>query len=441
MSAAMGDKLVKVGETDAYVLATESRMGRRQGRHVSCTVLELSAVPDFTRLRTALEETMRRHPILGSAVSRPLPSLHAWYVRSKHAADTIPLHLHEGGSAAALLDHLLNDAGPELEKPRRCHVRMDAVIHAGGTCDLILTWRHIVLDGVGAEWLVREIAALWKDPSAESVAPGFSHPTGSKRDSLHERWQATKPMLDHLMGLLKTGIRSLTPPGSKVGRLRFSRHVLTEEESAGVKQRAATIGGPLVQTHFYLAAAILAHHAVWRGFRGGLPEQDVVALPLQDRPRGKPGPIFRNNVSVMFLHTRQDEAGDIATLTTALIRRQQEAMRAKLADSFAEMQRWMMILPSPVYAKFLDMQMKGQTTSFHHSHTGLFAGGLESFCGAAITNAWHAPGFYGPPGTGVFVGEHRGRMAITTSWRDGVLTTEEASALQAAFISSLTGRP
>jgi hypothetical protein len=437
----MGEKLVKVGETDAYVLATESRMRRTQGRHVSCTVLELSAVPDFARLQTALQEVMRRHPILGSTVSRSLPSFQAWFVRSTDAADTISLHLHEGDSTSTLLDFLLNDSSPAMEKPRRCHVRMDAVIHPDGTCDLILTWRHIVLDGVGAEWLVREIAALWENSSAESVAPGFSHPIGSKRSSLHERWLATKPMLDHLMELLKTGIRSLTPPGAKVGRLRFSRHLLSEEETVAVKNRAATIGGPLVQTHFYLAAAILAHHAVWRKFRGGLPEQDVVALPLQDRPRGKPGPIFRNNVSVMFLHTREEEADDITMLTAALIRRQQDAMRAKLVDSFAEMQRWMMILPSPVYAKFLDMQMKGQTTSFHHSHTGLFAGGLENFAGASITNAWHVPGFYGPPGTGVFVGEHRRRLTITTSWRDGVLTQEEASALQSAFISSLTGSP
>jgi len=437
----MGDKLVKVGETDAYVFATESRMRRKQGRHVSCTVLELAALPDFEKLRAALAETMRRHPILGSSTRRPPPSFQAWYVLSRDAAETIPLHLHEGGSTDALLDFLLNDAGPGLEKPCRCHVRVDAVMHPAGHCDLILTWRHIVLDGVGAEWLIREISTLCDDPAAASVAPGFSHPTGSKRESLHERWLATKPMLDHLMELLKTGIRSLTPPGAKVGRLRFTRQVLGEDDTSAIKQRAAAISGPLVQTPFYLATAILAHHAVWRVFRGGLPEQDVVALPLQERPRGKPGPIFRNNVSVMFLHTKQEEAATIETLTAALIRRQQETMRAKLADSFAEMQRWMMILPSPVYAKFLEMQMKGQTTSFHHSHTGLFAGGLESFAGVPITNAWHAPGFYGPPGTGVFVGEHRGRMTVTISWREGVLTDEEAAVLQSAFISSLTGRP
>lgn len=435
----MGDKLVQVGETDAYVFATESRMGRGQGRHVSCTVLELPSPPDFETLRRALRETMHRHPILGSETSRPLPSFKAWYVRSQRAAETIPLTIHERDSKDSLLDFLLNEAGPSFEKPRRCHVRMDAITHPDGTCDLILTWRHIILDGVGAEWLIREIAALCGNPGGESVAPGFSHPAGSKRNSLHERWLATRPMLDHLMGLLKTGIRSLTPPGAGIGRMKFSRTSLTEEQTTEIKRRAAAISGPLVQTPFYLACAILGHHAVWRKFRGGPPAQEVVALPVQERPRGKPGPIFRNNVSVMFLHTSRDEAGSLESLTASLIRRQQEIMRAKLPDSFAEMQRWMMILPSPLYAKFLDIQMKGQTTSFHHSHTGIFAGGLESFAGVPITNAWHIPGFYGPPGTGVFVGEHRGRMTVTTSWREGVLTPEEASVLESAFITSLTG--
>jgi len=435
----MGDKLVKVGETDAYVFATESRMGRQQGRHVSCTVLELPSAPDFEKLRTALKETMRRHPMLASETSRAFPSFKAWYVQSALAAQTIPLILHEGTSKESLLDFLLNDAGPSLEKPQRCHVRMDAITHPDSRCDLILTWRHIVLDGVGAEWLIREIAALCIDPAAESVAPGFSHPADSKLSSLQERWLATRPMLDHLMDLLKTGIRSLTPAGAKIGRMKFSRVTLTWEQTEEIKRRAAAISGPLVQTPFYLACAILAHHAVWERFRGGSPEQDVVALPMQERPRGKPGPIFRNNVSVMFLHTAKEEANSLESLTASLIRRQQEIMRAKLPDSFAEMQRWMMVLPSPLYAKFLDIQMKGQTTSFHHSHTGLFAGGLESIAGIPITNAWHVPGFYGPPGTGVFVGEHRGRMTVTTSWRDGVLTAGEAAVLENAFITSLTG--
>lgn len=433
-------RIVRLGETDAYVFATESRMRRTQGRHVSCTVLELSAEPDFAKLRAALAEMMRRHPILGSKAVRDFPSFKAWYVRSKDAADAVPLVIHENRTTEDLLDFLLNDAGPEMEKPRRCHVRLDAVNDADGW-RIVITWRHIVLDGVGAEWLVREIAALCEDAAAESVAPGFSEPVGSSRKSYHDRWMATKPMLHHLMKLLATGIRSLTPPGAKPGRMCFTKVVLDEEETAAIKSRAASVAGPLVQTPFYLGCAVLAHHAVWNRFRGGPPEQDVVALPLQERPRGKPGPIFRNNVSIMFLHTTREEAGSIESLVQALIRRQQEIMRAKLADSFAEMQRWMMILPSPVYAKFLHMQMKGQTTSFHHSHTGTFAGGFASFAGAPISNAWHAPGFYAPPGTGVFIGEHQGRMTVTTSWREGVLSQEEAATLHEAFIAALKGTP
>lgn len=434
----MAERLVRIGETDAYVFATESRMCRKQGRHVSCTVLELADAPDLAALRTALAETMRRHPIVAAESSRAFPFFPAWYVTSRNAAPTIPLTVHESGSITSLVDFLLNDAGPTMEKPSRCHVRMDALRDEDGW-KLVMTWRHIVLDGVGAEWLIREIAALCEDASAPSIAPGFSPPAGSKRDSLQERWQATKPMLGHLMELLKTGIHSLAPDGAEIGRMKFSRVTLDPDQTEVIRQRAASISGPLVQTPFYLACATLAHHAVWKSFRGGPPEQDVVALPLQERPRGKPGPIFRNNVSVMFLHTTRAEAESVESLTAALLRRQQEMMRAKLADSFAEMQRWMMILPSPVYAKFLDLQMKGQTTSFHHSHTGVFSAGIARFAGAAISNAWHVPGFYAPPGTGVFVGECNGRMTVTTSWREGVLTREEADTLCSAFIRILTG--
>ena len=438
----MAEKLVSIGETDAYVFATEGRMRRTQGRHVSCTVIETATSPDLDRLRAALAETMRRHPMLGSKSARSFPSFKASYVKSADAAAEIPLTLHQEPEQTldGLLDFLINDAGPHFEKPRRCHVRMDALECADGTWRLILSWRHIVLDGVGAEWLIREIATLCEDPQAQSVAPGFQEPAGSKLKTMQERWLATKPMLDHLMALLKTGIRSLTPPGARIGRMQFSWVVLDEPLTEETKRRASLICGPLVQTPFFLACSILGHHAVWRRFRGGLPEQDVVALPVQERPRGKPGPIFRNNVSVMFLQTTRAEAESLESLTAALLKRQQQMMRAKLAESFAEMQRWMMVLPGPVYSKFLQYQMKGETTSFHHSHTGTFAGGLGRFAGADIANAWHIPGFYGPPGTGLFVGEHKGRMTVTASWRQGVLTREEAGLLRDTFIECLTGK-
>lgn len=449
----MTEKLVSAGETDAFVFATEGQMRRRgQGRHVSCTLLELDSQPDLKALAAALQETMRRHPMMGAKGKRTFPGPKLWYVKCDSAADAIPLSIwKENGaifadgkpceSLESLIDFLLNDAGEELESPRRCNARVDVLAREDGSWWLVLTWRHIVLDGVGAEWLLREIAALCENHDGPSVSPSFSVPTGSTKPSLHERWKATRPMLDHLMSLVKGGIHSFARKGAAIGRVKFEYQVLTTEETLEIKQRAATVCGPLIQTPFFLACAIRAHDAVWRTFRGGPPEQLVAALPVQERPRGKAGPIFRNNVSVMFLHALREETSDLETLTAALLKRQQQMMRSKLAESFAEMQRWMMFLPGPVYAFFLEKQMKGATTSFHHSHTGSFAGGLERFAGAAIRNGFHIPGFYAPPGTGLFVSEKNGRMTVTVSWRDGVLTAEEAVVLKEAFLESLIGEP
>ena len=453
----MTEKIAACGETDVFVTAFERRMMRAgQGRHISCSVLELERAPDTERLRAGLAETLRRHAMVVARPARPWPFTRRWFVRSARAARVVPLGLwREDGTgdgifsepsaakpdAADVIGFLLNDAGDSFEKPLLCNIRLDVIARRDGTAWAVLSWRHSVLDGVGAEWLLREIACLADDPAAESRAVSVVPPASSRRGSLRERWEATRPMLNHLMAILQTGIRSLAGTERRASRARFECVTLDARRSALVTARAAKVCGPLINTPYFLACALRAHDAVWRGFRGGPPDAYAVALPVQERPRGKAGPIFRNNVSVLFLKAGADEVADPDpdALTAALLRRQQSAMRAKLLESFAEMQRWMMMLPGPLYTLFLNFQMKGETTAFHHSNTGTFAAGLEEFGGAAIANAWHVPALYAPPGTGVFVSDKGGRMTVTVSWREGVLTPAEAALLRDAFLESLTG--
>ena len=99
------------------------------------------------------------------------------------------------------------------------------------------------------------------------------------------------------------------------------------------------------------------------------------------------------------------------------------------------------MMPMPFYTFFLNLQMKGETTAFHHSNTGTFAGGLEQFAGATIDNAFHVPALYAPPGTGIFVSDKGGCMTVTVSWREGVINAAEAALLRDAFVESLTGQP
>lgn len=454
----MAGKIAELGETDAFVAAMHWKMARAgQGRHLSCSVLVLDGVADVAALRRGLAEVLRRHPMLVSEVGRPWPWTRLWHVRSRRAVSRIPLGLwRERGVAETvfpedsrecegkrrLLEELLN-GGIETGggDGGTCDVRLDVIALGDGSTECVLTWSHMILDGVGAEWLLMEIAGLAADPEAESVAPGVVEASGSPHRTAYERWQATRPMLEYLNEVIAKGVFSLAGQNDGPSRLAFDCVHLDERTTSAIGVRAAKICGPLIQTHFFLACAIVAHDAVWRRFRGGSPPVHMVALPVQQRVRGKPGPIFRNNVSVMFFTARPEELHDLDRLTESLLRQQQQVLKRQLMASFSEMKRWMKVLPSPLYSMFLDFQMKGQNTAFHHSNTGTFARELTSFAGCGITNAWHVPGLFSPPGSGLFLSDRGGRITVSVSWREGALKREEAACLRDAFLAAMTGDP
>lgn len=64
----------------------------------------------------------------------------------------------------------------------------------------------------------------------------------------------------------------------------------------------------------------------------------------------------------------------------------------------------------------------------------------KTIAGATVTNAYHLPCLGTPPGTGIFFGEHGGRLNVTVSWRDGALTDEERSLMVAQLHDDLLGR-
>lgn len=447
------NKIAEIGETDAFVLATEWKMRRSgQGGHFGCSVLELASPPDATALRAGLDQLLARHPMLIAAAARPWPFTTPWFVRPRHAATVLPLgqwrlprdgkfagNVRETPSLEALLDWLLNEAPATFTRPEWHNMRLDLFDGGGSGSWLVMTWSHAILDGVGAELLLRELANLCEDPLAPSPWPSFVAPARSSLATFYQRWQATWPMLQHLQGLVAEGIHSLAGPKPKASRLRSRWERLDEATTTAIQERAARFCGPLIQTHFHLACSIIAHDAVWKKHRGGSAPVYTVALPVQLRARGKPPPIFRNNVSVIFFTARPGELGDIAGLTASLLRQQQEAMKKGLMASFAEMQRWMRIMPAPLYSFFLDSQMKGQNTAFHHSHTGPFARDLMAIAGAAIRDAWHVPGLFSPPGTGLFMSQRDGRATLVMSWRECALSDDEAATLMDSFKRALLG--
>lgn len=430
---------------DMFLVALSAMMRRSgQGEHISASVLALTHAPKLDGLRPALSRLVEKHPLLTAHLRRDWRTwLPRWEMRDLAPGEALPFGLwREAGSPGALGAEArqVDDAHTHLESLRHepiageFQARFDIVERRDGSCLAALSWCHLLLDGKGVEMLLADLAQLCDgiDEPCDASEPPVVNRT------LAERVERTRPAVRHLTALSKMRIRSLAAAQEWPGRSR--QRVITFEvpDAERVRHRVEQTSGALFPLAFFVACATRAHDRVLV-HRGTLPGGYVASVPIQTRKRGGRGPIFHNNVTVFFFGSRRGDLDAIEQAAAHMKQQFAEMSRARLDEAFTELLGWMLRLPAWLFMKIVRWQMKGEFCSFFESHTGPFAPELKHFAGAPIANAWHLPCVSAPPGSGIFFGEHDGKLNVTLSWRDGCLTDEERRVMLASLIDDLLG--
>ena len=423
---------------DCFHLALDTMMRRSgQGPHQAQAVLELDGSLDLARFEAALNRLAATYPILCARLKRSVAGIPYWAVDPRvrqriqlrvwdpHAAD-----LSGRTEVRDLLQERLNDP---LDPWRGINLSFDVARTAHGVV-VAATWTHMLLDAAGAELLLTELANIEADACARRD-PQSSSTGVARRSGYRTSWQQLQRARQWLGPLTEIRFRSLCGGReSRPGRARYQVVALDPDETARTLERARRLSGSLFMMPFFLAAVTQAHDLVFASLILE-PGDYVISLPVQMRPRGSAGPIFQNHVSILFFHLTR---ADISTMegTVAAIRRQFETMvRDRLDECFATALNLARRVPPGVYLAAIRRQFGGEISSFFHSYTGLFAPKMpQTFYGATIRNAYHAPAVSSPPGTGVFVSEWRGRLNMTVSWREGVVTPAELRVLETTLL-------
>ena len=434
---------------DSFALALDDFMHRtRQGGHVSQSVLELDRLPDLTRLRTALQRVLAKHPLL---VARPRRDWRTWlpyWSVPVPPAGSMPLGLwSETGShgkfagatdtpdAAALLQEVMMQPLPSVAGVV-CNARLEVVERRRGDCLVALSWSHLLVDGKGAELFLAELARLCDGVDLPDDVPPPPRPALG----LLAKFRQTRPAMRHLTGLQETGTPSLGGPRPQRGKGCYDVLALDADESARVRTKIDALGAMLFPFTVYVACVARAHDQVFRR-RGKRPPGYGISVPIQTRKRGARGPLFHNHVAVLYFHPRREHLDSLGE-TTAAMKTQFAAMtRAKISESFDTVLDLMRRAPTWFFLWIIRAQFKGEICSCFHSYTGAFAPELKEFAGAHITNAYHLPCLGTPPGTGIFFGERDDRINITLSWREGALDDTERKLMVAQLRADLLGEP
>ncbi len=448
-----GDVISTLTESDCFVRANDKLMVKTgQGLHSVSSVLELEAMPDIERLRAAMSGLMARHPMLAADYKQKFFGVPV-FVRGKGAAEAVPLHFwsedrsseklkaYEPGtvsSAEACLENLASLTESDFNKNGRCHIRCDLIEKRDENGFLfVLTWRHLILDGVGAEFLCREVDHIARGIEG-AVVPPLDDAQPEPPLPWSERYRKARPMIDFINNLRQEPFRSFAGRKPQPGALRFQTLELDSERSAKVFARGEALCGPVLSTPFHVACAVRAHDAVWQA-RGVTEMPYMITVPMQFRRKGAKGPIFQNHLTMLFLTATADEAKSIEKMVVSLQKQQEFYLKERLGERFQEMQRMMQHMPPWLYTNFIRMHMRGEMTSFFFSGTGTFAAEMETFAGANIRNAYHVPSINRPPGTGLFINDKNGIVTLVLSYREGVISQDEAQLMMASYAEGLTG--
>jgi hypothetical protein len=442
MRTSNGAEPIRLTGADGFLRAFDADTRRRNGAsHLAQLVLRLGPGFDAEAFRAVLAETAAANPILRAPIRRRagvgIPTYRtdaardpAWPVFTLHPPSS-------GGAIPELFYRRLN----EVRSARRGELlRVDAVPRESGT-DLAFTWLHMLLDGAGSERFVRFLedrraGAAPPVPTADrpEAPPEVALPRGAReRGGMAMSWQRGMQALSAL------SVRSLAGPVRAVPQdLVYDLHAFAPAESAAILARAASLAGFLTPMLFYVAVAVRAHDAVLRA-RGTVPESYVVPLPVDLRPKGGEGGVFRTRVSMIWLQVRAERVPDLAALLADLKEVRRNAIRQRQVENGVAAMDYALLAPAGLYARMTRRPLRGELCSFFFGWTAEFCEGLARFFGAEVLDGFHAPSVPPSPGSGLVFSRFGDRLNVTHVRQQGVLSADERETFRAALVRDLTG--
>jgi hypothetical protein len=429
---------------DCFLRAFDHEVRKKNGAsHASQLILRLGPGFDTEAFGAAVDRAAAANPILHAPIRRPWGvGAPVYRIGRARPETTPPVRVHARSPRAGVPDEIQDEMNRPLDGRAGELVRFDVVRYDGGRAgtDVAMTWLHMLFDGAGSEVFLRWLQGCHEGVrSAEELAlddatpfPGMPEGLGGReRGARATAWQA------RMAELARPAVRSPAGPLRRVPQsLRYDVLTLDGDDAAAATARASTKAGFLTPMLHYLAAALRAHHAVFRA-RGLDPVSYLVPLPVNLRPKGSEEAIFRTRVSMIWFRVLPDQLEDFDALLAELKQQRRDAIKQGHVENGIIAMDYARFAPMALYARMTRRSMGGELCSFFFAFTGEFAGGLRSFFGAEVENGFHAPAVPPSPGSALALSTFAGRLNVTHVHQRGVFDTKELGLVREQLLSDL----
>jgi len=445
------DKLPHVPLTgaDCFLRAFDDEIRRKAGaNHVSQLVLRLGPGFDVELFQKLIDQVALAQPIVRAPIGRRFAVGAPVYRLGAASRGTGPRVCVVDADSGPVPDSKLPDLfAKHLNEPMSARrgelLRFDIVRYAGGAAgsDLAASWLHMLLDGSGSEIFIGWLDACFRGASSPEALPCPDEltPAPRPRQTLRERGDAAMAWQRWLEGFGAHLPHSLAGPLRRTRQsLDYARLQLSVEQTARTVEAAKQRAGFLTTTLFYLAAAIRAHHAVFRA-RGVDPGSYVVPLAVNLRPKGAAKAMFRTHVSLVWFQALPEEVGDIDALIATLKEQRLAAIKASHVENAVAAMDFARFAPNRLYSHLSRSEFRGELCSFFFAFTGDFLAGVDHFLGAEIRDGFHVAPVPPSPGSCVAVSLRGGRLSATHAHQRGVFSARELEIFHEQLQSDLRG--
>ena len=410
---------------DFFLAALERFMrSTRQGEHHGVTLVKLKSMPDTEALSRAWAKVFEVHPVIGGKLKRRWRGWQlGWQVDHAFTAPPVVIHDGEHASDALILERL---AGKTPAKP----LSLELFPQANGSCQLLMTWRHGIIDGMGLALLLAQLGGQ----SPIEPAPPAKIPV---RPVVSEVAKKAKPAIELLRKMTCEGSHSVWHRGEPLpGERGFRVIELDAAQSAKAFATQRKYGGDFFQMPFYAAVTARALRLVHQ--MRAMPEAYChLEVPYQVGKRS-PGAVFQNQMATLLLPLLETEMATLDAAVAHVLAVYKATMKSGQPQATAALMALVMHMPVSLFIPFIRFQNLGEICGLFHSHTGTFLSHGATFAGAEVENVYNIPSVCTPPGIGIFFSDCQERITITLAWREGSLSLDEQSTVATQIVEDLT---
>jgi len=215
--------------------------------------------------------------------------------------------------------------------------------------------------------------------------------------------------------------------------IRIREICFTPEEAKRIQARAFEVAGYLMFAPYALATAVSAFYPVFdRVLKGNF---DFVVSTSTDKQRAaaRKHHVFFNDLSFLFFQFPMSAAADRNALAGLLRDQLVQQARDGLPAVLEEANLLMRIFPAKMLWQFLMKFYRNRMSSFAFTSLGEPQMNVSEVAGCRVLDYIHFPMIPTPPGLGLILCQHAGKLHAVLSCFEGVISDADMDAVLARF--------